>query len=564
LRWGGVVLHSEEIERMEAVLTKQKESGVMLVGEPGCGRKSIIYNFANMVFTESVPHALDKMRIMELDLPKLTGECSDKSTLAFAIEKIFEQAAAAKNVILVIPEINNYLGQHLNSEKLVQMDIGDILSKYLEIPGFRIIGITTYEGLHRSIEMAGDVSLKMAKIEVAPVSAGEAMRVLKEDVLRREADSNLFISMPVLKEIVRLCDNFLGEAAFPKKAVDFLDDFIASRLGRAKAAKTAIVPEDIAAFFSRKYSIPAGAAGFAEKDILLNLEQKIHEGLINQKEAVAEIANAMRRARAEIKKQKRTIGNFLFLGPTGVGKTETAKQLARVYFGSVKNIIRLNMTEYQTIESIEKLIGTAFAPGYLTAAVRENPFSLLLIDEIEKADIRLLDIFLSIFDEGQIVDGLGRKIDFRHIIIIATSNAGAEAIRQAVASGRSLSDLKNEIVDGLLKDGIFKPEFINRFDAVVMYRPLNQVEMEKVANLLLVEVQSGLREKRIEFLITDELRAGLAKIGFDPEFGGRALRRALQDKVENPIAKALLSGTLKSGDKFEINSDNWELKIATR
>jgi len=564
LRQGGVVLHTDEIERMEAVLTKQKESGALLVGEAGCGRKSIVYNFANRVFTESGPRALQKMRIMELNLQKLAGDCRDKTILASAIDRIFFEAAAAKNVVLVIPEIHNYLGAHFNSEKLVQMDIGDILGNYLEMAGFRVIGITTHEGLHRSIELAGDVSGKLAKIEVAPVTAGDAMRVLKEEGLRREGKAGLFIPLASLKEIVRLGDYFSQDAAFPEKAIDLLDDLIASRTGNSKTFKKLIAVEDVAGFFSRKYAVPAGAAGLAEKDILLNLEDRIHEGLINQKEAVAEIANAMRRARAEIKRQKRTIGNFLFLGPTGVGKTETAKQLARVYFGSVKNMIRLNMAEYQTVEAIEKLIGNERTPGFLTAAVRQSPFSLLLIDEIEKADKRVLDIFLSIFDEGRIVDGLGREIDFRHILIIATSNAGAEAIRQAVAAGRSLAEMKNQIVNDLLTQGVFKPEFINRFDAVAMYRPLNRTEVEQVAQLLLAEVQSGLREKRIEFLVTPQLCFALAQAGFDPEFGGRAMRRAVQDKVENALARGLLAGAINPGDTVEIDPANWEILTAKR
>ncbi len=557
---GGAVLHLEEIERMEAALAKKTESGVLLAGDPGSGRNRVVYNFANRVLAESGPKILRHARILELNLPKLISECLERPMLAGAIEKIFDEAARAGNVVLVISEIDNYLGNHFNSEKLTNLDISDILAKHLKQANFRMIGITTFEGYHRCVQTAGDAIASLAKIELAPVSSGDATRVLREECLRRENECGLFFSMAALKEVARLADVFLPERAFPKKAINLLDDFIAD-FGQRKLKRKIVAAADIAKFFSRKYEVPAGIAEGAEKETLINLEQKIHEGLINQKEAVAEIANAMRRARVEIKQKKRTIGNFLFLGPTGVGKTETAKQLARVYFGSAAKMIRLNMAEYQTLDAIEKLIGNGQIPGYLTAAARENPFSILLIDEIEKADKRVLDIFLSIFDEGQIVDGAGRPVDFRNIITVATSNAGAEAIRQTVAAGQILAEQKDKIIGDLLANGIFKPEFLNRFDAVVMYRPLDQEEMARVAGLLLEEIKEGLRHKRIEFLITDELRREIARVGFHPEFGGRALRRAVQEKVENPIAAAMLGGGLKASDRFEIDIADWQVAL---
>jgi ATP-dependent Clp protease ATP-binding subunit ClpC len=388
--------------------------------------------------------------------------------------------------------------------------------------------------------------------------------VLKEEALRRERGANFFIPLATLKEMVKLCDFFLGDLAFPDKALTLLDEVISNFANRAGRSTSKVLPQDVDAFFSHKYNVPAGAAGTKEKELLLNLEERIHEDLINQKDAVAELANAMRRARADIKKRKRTIGNFLFLGPTGVGKTETAKQLAKVYFGSEKSMIRLNMAEYQTVESLGKLIGDTKDPGYLTSAIREKPFSLILIDEMEKAHPGLLNVFLSIFDEGEMIDGYGRPVDFRHSIIIATSNAGAEYIKEAIEQGSALSgEFKKNFIDNLLRQGTFNPEFINRFDAVALYRPLTPEEMKRVALLMLADIQKTLGGKKIDFEIGDNLLEALIKEGFDPVFGGRAMRRAIQDKIENLLAKAILSGTLKSGDRFTIDPEAWQIVVVS-
>ncbi len=561
LRQGGVVLHTREIKQLEEALIKRRGGGILLVGENGSGRKSIVYNFANRVTAEEGPAALKMLRILEVNMVALIGNNPDKAALTATLDRIFAEAIRARNVVLVIPQIHNYIGRGHGGDALATIDISGVVGVYLKRPGFRLIGIADYEGLHRSIEQIGEIAGRFTKIEVERVSIADTMRVLKEEGLRREKDSNIFIPYASLKEVIKLCDYFQGDMALPQKAVNLLDDLIASKVNYGGKEAKIISPVDADEYFSRKYQVPAGAAGQQEKDILINLEERIHEGLINQKEAVEELANAMRRARAEIKKRKRTIGNFLFLGPTGVGKTETAKQLAKVYFGSEKNMIRLNMSEYQTIESMEKLIGGATGPGILTAAVRDNPFSIILVDEIEKAHSGLLNIFLNIFDEGEMSDGMGRTIDFKHTIIIATSNAGAEFITEAIEGGVPLDgDFKELLIDRTLREAVFAPEFINRFDAVALYRPLDVAESKQVAKLMLKEIQKGLAVKGIVFRITDDLAGALADIGFSPVFGGRAMRRAVQNKVENVIASGLLSGSVKSGDTISINSQTWQIE----
>jgi len=346
---------------------------------------------------------------------------------------------------------------------------------------------------------------------------------------------------------------------FPKKAIDLLNDIIIYEMRYGRTSPGIVLPEEVAAVVSEKVEIPVGKTEEEERTLLLNLEKIIHKRLINQDEAVNEVANALRRARADIQRKEKTIGNFLFLGPTGVGKTETAKCLSGAYFGSRKRMIRLDMSEYQAPDSIKRLIGGEEEPGYFTTQVREDPFSLILLDEIEKANPGILNLFLQVFDEGHLTDSLGRSINFKNTIIISTSNAGAEVIRQAIKQGKDLINFKDEFLDEILRKGIFRPEFLNRFDAIVLFRPLLTEDLYKIAEIMLGDLKEGLRAKNIDFITTPELIKKVSQIGFDPEFGAREMRRVIQDKVENNIAKAILSLKVKYGSRIKIDPDTFEI-----
>jgi len=288
----------------------------------------------------------------------------------------------------------------------------------------------------------------------------------------------------------------------------------------------------------------------------------MHQRLINQEEAVKEVASALRRARAEVNIKSGPIGSFLFLGPTGVGKTETAKTLAAIYFGSESRMIRLDMSEFQNTEDIKRLIGTYEEPGFLTTAVKEAPFSLVLLDEIEKAHPNILNLFLQVLDEAWLTDGLGRKIDFKSTIIIATSNAAAEMIRQMVQQGKNADDLKKELSEYVLRQGIFRPEFINRFDAVVVFKPLSKENLLDIAKLQLTKLAKNLADKGITLEITKTLRERLVELSYSPQFGAREMKRVLQDKIENVLAKAMLSGELKRGKRVEVDPVDFHLIIS--
>lgn len=311
----------------------------------------------------------------------------------------------------------------------------------------------------------------------------------------------------------------------------------------------------------KKTQIPVGEIETKEKQILLNLESLIHGRIINQEEAVKEVSTALRRARAEVTVRKGPMGCFLFLGPTGVGKTETSKALAEIYFGSEERMIRLDMSEFQTIPDIQRLLGAPGQEGLLTTPVRENPFSLILLDEIEKAHPNILNLFLQVLDEGHLTDGQGRKLDFKNSIIIATSNAAYKIILEAIKEKSEWLGVKQKLLDFLFQEGTFRPEFINRFDAVVVFKPLSKENLLGIAELLLQKLKANLKEKGIEFVITQALKEKIAELGYDPTFGAREMRRVIQDKVENVLATALLKGEIIRGFKVEIEPENFQLKI---
>ena len=350
----------------------------------------------------------------------------------------------------------------------------------------------------------------------------------------------------------------MTDLPFPEKAVRLLDEAM-SWLSVSKKGKI-LKSEHITKIVSEKIQIPLEELEQKEKEILLNLEALIHQRIINQEEAVKEVSEAMRRAKAGIETRSGTIGGFLFLGPTGVGKTETAKALAAVYFGSEKRMIRLDMSEFQEIKDIKRLIGAEGSEGLLTTSVRENPFSLILLDEIEKAHPNILNLFLQVLDEGWITDGFGRKIDFKNAIIIATSNAGAEIIRQDIKENKKLSIVKDELLDYLFKKNIFRPEFINRFDGVVVFKPLTKENLILICHLMLKKLAENFQDKGIGFEITKELKEKVVDLSYSPQFGAREMKRTIQDKIENVLASALLSNEIKRGDRIEIDPADFKLK----
>ena len=553
-----IIGHQKEIEEMERILARRESNNdVLIVGQAGSGRKSMIQALAEKsVLGKSLPE-INYKRIIQLDLSSLLNQIQGVEEVEEILDRIFREVVYAKNVILVIDEFHNFIGLP-GIPQPGKIDISGVISQYLALPQFQIVAITTFEGLHQNIEQNSSILNLFEKVEVSEISQRETLRLLENLALKLESQHKILISYPAIKNIISLCDKYFQAIPFPEKAMDLIEEVM---VYVSQGGEKIISSEHVSKVVSQKTQIPVGEIEIKEREILLNLENLIHQRIINQEEAVNEVSAALRRARAEISVRKGPMGSFLFLGPTGVGKTETAKALAEIYFGSENKMVRLDMSEFQNKEDIKRLLGKRGEEGILTTPVTENPFSLVLLDEFEKAHPDLLNLFLQVLDEGHLTDGQGRKIGFKNTIIIATSNAAYQIILEALKQKTEWSKVKEKLLDFVFKEGIFRPELINRFDAVVVFGPLSKENLLDISELLLKKIKKSLAEKEIEFIITPVLKEKIVELSYDPTFGARKMQRVIQDKLGNVLAEAILSDKLKRGNRVEVEPDGFKLII---
>lgn len=555
-----VVGYQEEVNRLEKALVRANSHNALLVGESGAGKKTIVMGLAKRISRGITYRHLAYRHIMELDINFLLAGASSPGEIINRLAGVLNDAVAAGNVILFIDNIHALFGGGEGS-KVGAIDAAQVIIPYLEHPGLFFIATTSTSSYHQYIETKKAISEKFEKIEVVEPDKFQVIRILENIVPEIERQVGIVITYEALKSIVELSDRYLYSKPFPEKATNLLNDVVVYTASQGK--KTVMITEHVEEIISKKTNIPVGAASGGEKEKLLNLEKILHQRVIGQEEAVKVISNAMRRARAGMASSKKPIGTFMFLGPTGVGKTETCKALAEAYFGSEDSMIRFDMSEYQDIAGIYQLIGApqgtpeAQSGGKLTNAVRDNPFSLILFDELEKAHPDILNLFLQVFDEGWLTDSLGRKVKFNNAIIIATSNAGAQLIQESIKQGLSSKELKSNLMEYLQKEGIFKPEFLNRFTSVVNFNPLTQEQVFIIAGKLVKALTTNLeREKGIVLEVNQEAIEKLARLGYDPLMGARPIQRVIQKKVEDILARRMLSGEIGRGSILNIGAEN--------
>ena len=547
-----ILARKEEIEGIEMILARSGKNNVVLVGESGVGKTSIVYGFAQKVFTGVIRPELMHKRVFQLDVNMVLARSKDASSSIELFEKILTECERAGNVILVVENIHDVVGPQ-RKEEVSAVDISGILIPFLQSERFQMIATTDHASYHSNIERTPSLASAFEKEEVREMTEEQTLLILEDITPKLERKHGVFLSYYALYEAVNASGSFIQNVPFPEKAISLLTETIAYVSAHPTAGKV-MTQDHVTEVISKKTGIPLGRIEGEEKAKLLNMEELLHKRIIGQHEAIVEISSALRRIRSGITERKRPIGTFLFLGPTGVGKTETSKALAAVYFGSDERMIRLDMTEYQSADSINRLIGNADTgtEAQFANLVRENPFSIIVLDELEKAHPNVILLFLQVLDEGRLTDAFQKKVSFRNTIIIATSNAGSEFIREYVKTGQESAAIQTKLFEHLLKGNIFKPEFMNRFDAIVVFEPLKLDEVKQVAVLMLEGLRKRMEDRGYVLVLPDETIEAIAIKGFDADFGARAMRRFIQENVENRIAERIIKAEYQPGDTITL------------
>ena len=518
------------------------KASVAPVGETGIGKSSLIYGLADRLLQGVNCDKLAGHQVFSLNASVLLGEAENSGGLENLVMSLFNEALAAGNIVIALDEAQLFFGQGTGA-----INLGHVLLPYLgdsRLP--LVLAFTPGEWQKLKTTSPSAASLLTPLILVEPNEA-DTLAILADRALLIES-STLTICYQALQAAYRLSGRYLQEEAYPGKALKVLEAALPyARNGFVDA-------ESISAAIEQQYGVRTGTANPAESSALLELEDKIHERMVNQTRAVSVVANALRRARAGVANPKRPIGSFLFLGPTGVGKTELAHSLAAVYYGSEASIIRLDMSEYQQTADADRLLEDAGtnSSGFLTK-IRATPFSVVLFDEIEKAHPNILNLFLQLLDEGNLSDLAGHPASFKDTIIIATSNAGADDIRARIDAGQELEDFEAEFTEKLIDSGSFKPELLNRFDEIVLFRPLKPAELLAVVDIMLAEVNKTLESQQIKVELTPAAKQQLVDTGYDARLGARPLRRMITRRVEDAVAGMILGGSAQAGDTITLD-----------
>jgi len=545
-RVGFLVGHSDAYKAMLDVLSRPGNPNVLLIGDPGVGKEALVERLAFQIATDRVPAPLFDRRLVSLSLGSLTAG-ADQAEISARVRTIISEIELAGNIILHIPDIHTLV----KSGGALAMSAADVFLPAIKGVNFSVIGATYPRDFKTYIEPSGDFKSAFDIVRVEELSEEDSIHLLIYESLLLEEEYGVVVSFKAIKQSVRLAHQYFRDKLLPGSAEDVLREAVA---GAVQAKKNTLQEGDVLETVERRVKVPLKTASADEAKQLLELESVIHKRLVDQEEAVSAVSRAMREYRSGLSRKGGPIATFLFVGPTGVGKTELAKTLARIEFRGEEFMLRFDMSEYQTKESITRFLGTAdgTVSGALTDAVREKPYSLILLDEFEKAHPDILNLFLQVFDDGRLTDAIGRTIDFKNAIIVATSNAHSTFIKEEIEKGTAMNIISDALL-GKLTD-YFKAELLNRFSSIIVFKPLSKGDIKRIAEMNLIDLQSSIAASHgIELSFTDEAIEKVGILGFDPVFGARPLRRVVSEKVRGPLAEKILKGELIRGSKITIS-----------
>ena len=555
----------KEVQRIIQVLSRRTKNNPVVIGDPGVGKTAIIEGLAIKIEEKDVPKSLENKIIYNLDISGVLAGAKYRGEFEERIKKIIDEAINAKEIILFIDEIHTIVGAGATGEN--PMDASSILKPVLSRGDIQVIGATTIDGYRKNIEKDVALERRLQPIIVEEPTKEDAIKILNGLKNKYEKHHNVKITDDAIKQAVELSSRYITDRYLPDKAVDIIDES-ASRVSinkfKSKKGKRIVDSNIVSEVVELWTGIPISKIVKSEGNKLLNLEDILQERVIGQNEAIKAISKAIRRSRSGIKDPKKPIGSFLFLGPTGVGKTELCKALAESHFGNEDKIVRIDMSEYMEKHSVSRLIGSP--PGYighddggqLTESVRSHPYSVVLFDEIEKAHEDIFNILLQILDEGRLTDSKGRTVDFKNTIIIMTSNLGATSISNQRKTGFSIGNNESKIKEenyNDMKDKImeevkirFRPEFINRIDDIVVFHKLSLDNLYDIVKIMTKDLIKRLKKMDIELDIEETVIKFIAKYGIDLEYGARPLKRVIQKELEDSLSENILSENIKKGD----------------
>ena len=556
MKIGFLIGHDREFDQMMNVLLRPGLNNIMLIGEPGSGKETMVMYLAMKIVYDEVPQSLFDKRLIMLNIGEITQGAKNVGELQSRLSNIVKEVIEAGNIILYIPNIYNLKQTNIENTGI---NAADFLKQIFQSSLVPIIGSTTALEYHTIIEKDAEFCNIFEKVRMEEISENEAVRILSYEALALEKQGHVVITYKSIKRAANLAKKYITDKLLPSSASDLLKEAISY----VKSNRRKVVCEDdIILLVENKTNIPVSRVTKNESANLLGLENIIHRRLIDQEEAVVAVSNAIREYRAGLSKSKGPIATFLFVGPTGVGKTELSKILADTYFGSEEKMIRFDMSEFQDEQSINRFIGSSDGKisGLITESVKHNPFSLILLDEFEKANSKILNLFLAVFDEGRLTDNTGRLVNFNNTIIICTSNALSDYIKEEIDKGTNYDELAKNMKDKLTN--VYRPELLNRFSKILIFKPLLREHILAIAGLKIKSLQNLLlKNQGVRLEMSEDALIKISEMGFDPSFGARPLDSVIRDHIKSKLSESILKGELGKNCKAIIDVENNEFKL---